>query len=75
MTGTEEDSKLRSLGLIGSSPSSDGQPVVPGSRVALRGRIIRMHSSGFCTVEIEGAQPQPAVVAHARNLVRLEVEE
>ena len=65
------DEKLRLLGLVSSGHSKSGTEVMPGERVMLTGRILRMHESGFCLIELEGDQPQPAILAHVSNLLEL----
>lgn len=60
------------LGLKIHAPAADGIKIAAGQRVRLTGRVMRIHESGFCAVEVEGDESQPAVIVRSGNLERIE---
>lgn len=64
---SHELDKRRLLGLRGSAEASDGSRVMVGSKVRISGEIMRIHSSGFVVVKVNGV-PQNAVIMNARNV-------
>jgi len=60
------------LGLRGTAESRNGR-IKAGSRVKIIGKVLRIHSSGFIVVEIEGA-PQNAVIMNAKNVEEIHAE-
>lgn len=69
----QNDSDLmRVLGLAGQVRAKNGKMIKPGDRVRLTGKILRIHSSGFVQIMVEGPAEQPSALAHGENLEKIE---
>lgn len=62
-----EKAKLLGLARIETVKHPDGRLVSVGDSVLIRGKVLRIHDSGFMLVSVEGPEKQPAILLHCSN--------
>ena len=69
-SGSKRLTEQEALGLVGSVSLSNGEKAGVGAEVLVRGRILRVHPSGFTMVAVHGPKPQPGILVHGENMER-----
>lgn len=62
-----DEERRKILGLVQKGKDEHDATLEVGDTVSVRGKIMRIHPSGFAVVEVTGSNGQPEILVHLGN--------